>query len=93
MPHKAKLIPQDGKVAEILLPDNDADRLAEIARLVGGLYEIKELTNGFVMVMAMQENATAPVNDFATSLAFRAHAIYSDEDIRGAVVVIQGDLV
>lgn len=96
MPHKAKLIPPDGTVSEILLPEDDAERLAQLQKLVGGLLDVKPLTNGFVMVSLLadtDELQKLPVNDFATSLAFRAHAIYSDEDVCGTVVVIQGELV
>lgn len=96
MPHKAKLIPPDGIVSEILLPDNDAERLALLQKLVGGLLDVKPLANDLVMVMALREVADLqkmPVNDFATSLAFRAHAIYSDEDICGTVLVVHTDLV
>lgn len=97
MPHKAKLIPPDGTVSEILLPDDDAERLAHLQKLVGGLLlDVKPLTNGFAMVSLLADAddlQKLPVNDFATSLAFRAHAIYSDEDICGTVVIVQEHLV
>lgn len=96
MPQKAKLIPPDGSVSEILLSDNDAERLVQIQDLVGGLLDVRPLSNGFVLVSALSEGIdpkTLPVNDFATSLAFRAHAIYSDEDVHGTVIVIHEDLV
>ena len=96
MPQKAKLIPPDGSVSEILLSDNDAERLAQIQELVGGLLDVKPLSNGFVLVSALHDGIDPKsllVNDFATSLAFRAHAIYSDEDVYGTVLVIHGDLV
>ena len=96
MPHKAKLIPPDGIVSEILLPDNDAERLALLQQLVGGLLDVKPLANDLVMVMALPETVeekNLPANDFATSIAFRARAIYADEDIFGTVVVVHADLV
>ena len=96
MPHKAKLIPPDGIVSEILLPDDDAERLAMLQNLVGGLLDVKPLANDLVMVMALPETVeekNLPANDFATSLAFRARAIYADEDVFGTVVVVHSDLV
>lgn len=94
MPVKAKLIPPDGSVSEILLPDGDAERLVALQGIVGGMFEVKALTNGMAMVVLDGSiQGDSRVNEFATSLAFRAHAIFSDEDIFGTVVVIREDLL
>lgn len=97
MSHTAKLIPPDGIVSEVVLSDSDAERLTQLQKLVGGLLlDVKPLTNGFVMVAQLPEadqHQKLPVNDLATSIAFRARVIYSDEDICGTVVIVQEDLV